>query len=103
MHRGVLIMWSTNPKPASALVHFLAPTTMLSAALVKVKVALSVVVNTIFWWSASNHRGQILYSPSDNMDLYCKVFSLQYEGEKTERFRIFFQQTFRGGVNSTGK
>lgn len=56
-------MWLTNPKLASALVHFGAQTTVRGVALVKVKVVLSVVVNTIFWWSASNHRGQIPFQP----------------------------------------
>lgn len=56
---------------------------MLGVALVKVKVALSVVVNTIFWWSESNHRGQILFSQSDNMDLCCKGFSNWGEGWAT--------------------
>ena len=50
-------------------------TAVLCTALVKVKVALSVVVNTIFWWSASNHSGHILFSRSDNMDLCRKGFS----------------------------
>lgn len=55
---------------------------MLSVALVKVKVVLSAVVNTIFWWSASNHRGQILFSQSDNMDLCCRGLSNGRGGKK---------------------
>lgn len=61
--------------PPPLYVHFWLKPPKLGVALVKVKVVLSVVVNTIFWWSASNHRGQILFSRSDNMDLSCKGFS----------------------------
>ena len=71
--------------PPPLYVHFWLEPPKLGVALVKVKVVLSVVVNTIFWWSASNHRGQILFSRSDNMDLCCKGFSDGGEGEVCER------------------